>query len=163
MRVRTHEAMHNLSQALAKVVSGAFVLTLKDDVGAPHAIVVSFVQQVGFDPPRLVISLFKERDIVPILDNAGAFVLNVVADGEQGILRRFGDAPQEAARALAALGATACGNGYALPQAAAHLVCKVVHRVDISDHWLYIVDVNEGAAVEGRSPLVHTRRSGLRY
>jgi flavin reductase (DIM6/NTAB) family NADH-FMN oxidoreductase RutF len=161
--VRTHEAMQNLSQALAKVVGGAYVLTLRDESGAAHAIVLSFVQQVGFDPPRLVLSIFKERDILGPLDRAGAFVLNIVADGEQALLRRFSDAPREAGRVLAELGATVQGGGYVLPQAAAHLSCKLVHRVDISDHWLYIVDVSEGAAVEGRAPLVHTRRSGLRY
>ncbi len=153
----------NLSQALRQIVSGAYVLTLKDAQTGPQAILLSFVQQVGFDPPRIIVSIYKERPIVPALERTRGFVLNVCAEGDQSLLKRFFESPEAVAKALTELLASETGPGLILAPASAYLVCKVVERVDIGDHWLYIADVSEGATITGRTPLVHVRRSGLRY
>jgi flavin reductase (DIM6/NTAB) family NADH-FMN oxidoreductase RutF len=153
----------NLSHALTQITSGAFLLTISDAQNGPQGILLSFVQQVGFDPPRIVAAIHKERPIVPLLERIGAFVLNVCAESERGRLVRLGEGAAEVAKVLAEQGARQAGPGVVLESAAAHLVCKVSQRVDIGDHWLYIADAVEGAAVTGRTPLIHIRRSGLRY
>jgi flavin reductase (DIM6/NTAB) family NADH-FMN oxidoreductase RutF len=152
-----------LSHALARVTSGAFVLTLRDAQAGPQAIVLSFVQQVSLAPPRLVASIYKERAVVPALERNGAFVLNICADGEQALLQRLTDGAEEPARVLASLATRPVAEGLILQSASAYVVCRVAQRVDIGDHWLYIADVTDGAPLADRPPLVHVRRSGLKY
>lgn len=157
------ERMHRLSQALARIVSGAYVLTARDAAGRPHAIVLSFVQQVGLEPPRLVAAIHKERAILPVLEATRACVLNVCAEGDQALITRLVEAGDRLPQVLAEAGWCEVAGGWSLGTAAAWLSCRVAERVDIGDHWLYIADVVDGATMDGRSPLVHVRRSGLRY
>jgi len=159
----TPHSQESLSQGLAHIVSGCYVLTVRDAQTGPQAILVSFVQQVGLTPPRLVVAIHKERAIVPALDRAGAFVLNVCAQGDTLLRTKFTDPDLTPAAALRAVGAREVGPGLVLEPAAAHLVCGIAQRIDIGDHWLYIVDARDGAAVGGRAPFVHVRRSGLSY
>lgn len=159
----TPHGHESLSQALAHIVSGCYVLTVKDPQTGPQAILLSFVQQVGLTPPRIAIAIHKERSVVPALDRAGAFVLNVCAQGDTLLRTKFADPAVTPPAALRAVGAREVGPGLVLEPAAAHLVCGVAQRIDIGDHWLYIADARDGAAVGGRAPFVHVRRSGLSY
>lgn len=161
--MRAHEVLHNISQALSHMVSGAYVLTLRDETGRPRAILVSFVQQVGFEPPRVAIALYKEREIIAPLEARRAFVLNVLASGSEALVGRLAALAGEPGEALVAEGARDLDVGLTLAEACAYLVCRVDERVDMRDHWLYIADVVDGASVPGRRPLVHARASGLRY
>lgn len=157
------ESKHGLSQALSQIVAGAFLLTLKDGQSELRGIVLSFVQQVGLEPPRIVASVHKERPIVSAIERVRTFVLNVCAAGEQEAVRRLAEAAEDMPHLLRDLTAQDLDAGVVVQPAAAYLVCQVVERVDIGDHWLYIADVVDGATVTGRGPLVHVRRSGLRY
>ncbi len=152
-----------LAGALAQVVGGVYVLTLKDRQDGPQALVASFVQQVAFEPPRIVVSVSKKRQIVPALDRTRGFVLNVCAEGDPKFVLDFVEGAQRAGQALNGRRSRPVGPGFVLDSAAGHLVCSVLDRVDIGDHWLYIASVVDGAAAGDRRPLVHIRRSGLRY
>lgn len=161
--MRAHEILHNISQALSLVVSGAYVLTLRDETDRPRAILLSFVQQVGFEPPRVAIALYKQREIVAALETRRSFVLNVLGVGSEALVERLAALPGDPGEALVAEGARDMGVGLTLGEACGWLVCRVHERVDMGDHWLYIAEVVDGASVPGRRPLVHTRASGLRY
>ena len=163
MPTTASEQASGRSQALARILSGAYVLTLKHPDGGFQAVLLSFVQQVGLEPPRIIAALGKERPIVETLERAGRFVLNVCAEDARGLLARLVEASQDPMRVLRDVGGHELDAGWVVDSAAAYLVCKVVERVDIGDHWLYIADVDDGTAPEGRAPLVHIRRSGLRY
>jgi flavin reductase (DIM6/NTAB) family NADH-FMN oxidoreductase RutF len=152
-----------MSHALARIVSGCHVLTVNDPESGPEGVLLSFVQQVGFRPPRIMAAIEKERAVVPALERAGGFVLNICAQGDKILRGRFAEPADNRAKMFAELGSRPLGSGYVFEQAAAYLACRVVERVDIGDHWVYIADVHDGSAVEGRSPLVHVRRSGLDY
>ncbi len=152
-----------LSQALARITSGAFILTLRDGEAGPRAVVLSFVQQVSLAPPRIVVSIHKERSIIPALERTGTFVLNICADGEQALLQRLTDGAEEPGRVLAGQPTRSVAEGLVLESASAYLTCRVAQRVDIGDHWLYIAEVTDGAPLADRPPLVHVRRSGLKY
>jgi flavin reductase (DIM6/NTAB) family NADH-FMN oxidoreductase RutF len=153
----------SLSQALSHIVSGCYVLTLTSNEHGPQATVLSFVQQVAFDPPRIVVAIHKERALHAALQAERGFVLNVCAQGDDRLLTRFADHGGDLQALLDAVGARAWGAGLALAPAAAFLDCRVVDRVDTGDHWLYIADVRAGEVVTGRSPLFHVRKSGLGY
>ncbi len=126
------------------------------------AALVSFAQQVGMNPPRIVVSLAKERAVVTALEEAGRFVLNTCAQGDTELRTRFAES-RDVIKTFEELGAEERTAGYSLPQASAHLECTVAQRVDIGDHWLYIADVHDGEVSFDKSPLVHVRRSGLDY
>lgn len=161
--MRPHEILHNISQALSLVVSGVHVLTLRDDSDRPRAILLSLIQQVSFEPPRIAIALHKDRELAAVLAPGRAFVLNVLAADSAGMCEGLAALPGDPGEELAKRGARVVEAGLVLDEACGHLVCRVAERVDMCDHWLYIADVVDGAAVPGRRPLVHARASGLRY
>lgn len=160
-KMREHESQQRLADALAQIVAGAYVLTVNAD-GQPRAIVLSFVQQVGLDPPRLAVAVHKSRGVVEALVEGREFVLNVIADDGRAAIEKLASS-LDAGAALHALAAAPWGAGFALSEASARVACSVGRRVDIDDHWLYICEALSGESEEGRRPLVHSRRSGLRY
>lgn len=159
----SEDRRHGLSQALTQIPAGAYVLTLNDAESGPQAIVLSFVQQVGFNPPRIMASIYKERPILLSLERTQAFVLNVWSEGRQRDLSEMAESAAEFGKTRVQFGAQEWGPGFMLEAASACLACRVTQRVDIGDHWVYIADVDQGVCVAGRSPLVHVRRSGMRY
>lgn len=161
--MRPHEALHNLSQAMSLIVGGVYVLSLRAAAGDYRGIVLSFVQQVSFDPPRIAIALHKERTIVTALGDQASFVLGIVAADSATLADELASSPDDPAAVIQRYGAREVGPGLVPEQAAGFLVCQVQQRVDIGDHWLYIAQVLEGAAVPSRQPLLHVRSSGLRY
>lgn len=156
--------MSGFAEALAKIVSGCYVLTVPgDDVSPRAAVLVSFVQQVGFEPPRLVMAIRKGRSIVDRLAPGARCVLNICAAGDSTLLSRFAARPQEGEDPFRDLDQRQSSDGTILEAAAGHLACSIVARFDSGDHWLFLAEARDGQASPGRHPYVHVRRNGLSY
>ncbi len=152
-----------LVEALGAIGGGCFILTHDERPGKPRAILLSFVQQVGFQPPRIIAAIRKDRPIVAALERRQDFVLNVCAAGDDALLDRFANPNNYAEKWFEHVPARRVTAGWLLEGAAAYLVCSVKQRVDAGDHWLYIADVLDGARRGEIMPLVRVRSSGLDY
>ena len=151
------------AEALGRVVSGWFVMTVHDGPDHPLGMLLSFVQQVGFDPPRLVAAVKKDRALVPVLDREGRFVLNICAQDDKTLFARFAKPPEDRSTMFDGLEVEPVVEGIVLKASAAYLQCSVVEKVDSGDHWLYIAEVQGGATCGVRASYVHIRKSGLNY
>jgi len=152
-----------IADALARIVNGCYILTHRDAEGVDRGILLSFVQQIGFDPPRITVGIRKGRPTVEALERTRQFVLNVCAVGNDALVRRFAQPPADASQVFAGLDAETTPAGLQLKAASAHLTCQVHQRVDAGDHWLYIADVLDGSSTGDRAPFVNVRRHGLGY
>src|SRR5436305_135654 len=77
-----------LGQALGRVPSGLFVLTVRWD-GRETGMLASWVQQAGFEPPMLTVALKADGLVREWVERSGSFVLNQIATGQKMLLRHF--------------------------------------------------------------------------
>src|SRR5690606_39471251 len=77
------------ARALARIPSGLFVLCAgREPPGL--AMLVSFVQQVGFQPPAISVAPNKQRDrALALLRAERPFCLAVIGDGDRPRLARY--------------------------------------------------------------------------
>jgi flavin reductase (DIM6/NTAB) family NADH-FMN oxidoreductase RutF len=153
-----------LAQALGRVPSGLFILTMRRPT-CDTGLLVSWVQQAGFDPPMLTVALRRDRLAAEWLVPSGRFVLNQIAAGSKRLLRHFarGFAADEPAFDGLALGPPIAG-GPVLADALSYLDAEVVAHLEASDHRILLARVLGGAMLqEEAEPMLHVRHSGLHY
>jgi flavin reductase (DIM6/NTAB) family NADH-FMN oxidoreductase RutF len=152
-----------LAAALGRVPSGLFILTASRD-GAETGLLVSWVQQCSFTPPRVSIALQRGRPIGDWLTEGAVFVLNVLDDTQTDMIVHFGKGfdPGEQAFAELEVDRTA-GAAPVLSEALAFLECRVIARCPGGDHDLLIGEVQAGRLLGEGHPMVHVRKSGMHY
>jgi flavin reductase (DIM6/NTAB) family NADH-FMN oxidoreductase RutF len=153
----------SLAAALGRVPSGIFVLA------AGHgeretAMLASWVQQCSFDPPQVSVAVRRDREIHELLADGAAFTLNIVPIHATEFLKHFGKGfePGQPAFTGFAVERTPAG-GAVLTDALGYLDCRVAGRCDAGDHELLIARVVGGRLHSDDKPMVHIRKSGLRY
>jgi len=148
---------------LGRVPSGLFILTA---VHGPHetGMLVSWVQQCSFDPPRVSVALKPERQVSAWMRDGAAFTLNLIADDRKllGHFARGFDVGEPAFTGLSV--ERAAGEGPVLNDALGHLLCRVASRVSAGDHDLILATVVGGRMHQpDGKPATHVRKSGQRY
>lgn len=154
----------DLARALARIPSGLFVLTAGQSDPAV-ALLVSFVQQVGFDPPAVAFAVKKGRQhVLQRLRAERSFCLSVVAEGSKILLSHFAAGFDVGADPFVGVDIERACNGVPYPRAAcAHLACELVGEGDWTDHLLMCGHVVGGRAEGESKPWVHLRKNGLGY
>jgi flavin reductase (DIM6/NTAB) family NADH-FMN oxidoreductase RutF len=153
-----------VGKALGRVPSGVFVLTSGSGAGAV-AMLASWVQQAGFEPPAVSVAVAKERSVGPVLKERGAFVLSVVGEGDTGLMKKYarGVRPGEDPFAGMRTALTAGGATY-LADALAYLECEVLTICDYGgDHDVFVARVRDGRVLKDGASFVHLRGNGFHY
>ena len=159
---------HSLSQegamALGRLPSGLFILTASRQ-GQETGLLVSWVQQCSFHPPLITAALKRGRDVLAWLDPGAAFTLNLLGEGQTNFLSHFGKGFALDQPAFVGLGVERRpGEGPILSDAAGYLLCRVEARHPAGDHELFVASVEGGRLLQADAqPMVHVRKSGLRY
>ncbi len=153
-----------IGRGLARIPSGLYVLTAGRGDGAT-GMLASWVQQVGFEPPTLVVALKKGRPIEALVRSEGAFCLAVIDDGSKELMKHFARGFEPGQPAFTGVATAASVLGVPYPTAAhAHLVCRVRSIVDDwCDHAVLCAEVVAGDGRLDAAPLVHVRKNGFSY
>ncbi len=157
------EALKGLAGALGRVPSGLFILTVRhgaDETG----MLVSWVQQCSFEPPQVSFCVRGDRDVLAWLTPETPFTINILDEDQTDLLVHFGkgfDLGQPAFTGLEVQRPE--GAAPVLCDALAYLDCRVVSRHAVGDHALLIGRVVAGRVQGEGKPMVHVRKSGLRY
>jgi flavin reductase (DIM6/NTAB) family NADH-FMN oxidoreductase RutF len=93
------------------------------------------------------------------------FVLNVVGEGQKGLIKHFAQGFEPGKPAFEKLEITHCARGVPiLKDALAHMECEPVSHIDSGDHRIFLAKVVRGRVVEPHGkPMVHLRKSGSHY
>jgi flavin reductase (DIM6/NTAB) family NADH-FMN oxidoreductase RutF len=153
-----------IGRALARLPSGLFVLTAGRGAAAT-GMLVSWVQQVAFAPPALVVALRRGRPIEELVRAEREFCLAVLDEASRPLVAHFARGFERGEPAFTGLEMARSRNGLPYPAGAqAHLDCRVL---GVADDWGdHAVVCGEVVAGEGRAdalPLVHVRRNGFSY
>lgn len=153
-----------LNLALGRVPSGLFILTCRHG-GRSTGLLVSWVQQAGFEPPMLTVALRQDRYSTDWVAASGRFVLNQVAAGHKKLLRHFARGFEPGLPAFDGLEIRSeAEGGPVLNESLSYLEASLVDHIDSGDHRLFLARILAGAVFEpGLDPMVHVRHSGHHY
>lgn len=152
-----------ISQGLATIPSGVFVLAARHE-GETAAILASFVQQAGFEPPSVVVAVGRNRAVRRIIAESGHFVLSVMGNDSKASLKRFWKGVPEGADPFEGLSTR---NGTMdvpiLEDAIGYMECANRQIIDLGDHCLCIGEVTAGGRMGTDAPMVRIRNNGFEY
>jgi flavin reductase (DIM6/NTAB) family NADH-FMN oxidoreductase RutF len=154
----------DLGAALGRLPSGLFILTTTLG-GRDTGMLVSWVQQAGFDPPCVTVAVRRDRYIAEWIRQSGRFTLNQLAQGQRALIRHFARGFEPDADAFAGIAVRRSeAGGLVLADALAFLDVEVIGSIDSGDHRVFVGRVMGGAVIhpEGE-PSVHLRRTGFHY
>jgi flavin reductase (DIM6/NTAB) family NADH-FMN oxidoreductase RutF len=130
--------------ALRMIPYGLYVITAEAKDGRVAAATVNWVTQASFQPPLVAVAVKVDSSAYEIVKSAGAFALNVLAKGQNGLAFTF-------FKSLARDGNTIGGEAFRqgktgspiLARAAAYVECSVVGGLEKGDHSLFLGEVVE--------------------
>jgi flavin reductase (DIM6/NTAB) family NADH-FMN oxidoreductase RutF len=146
-------------EIMARFPTGVAVVTaLAGD--EPRGLTVSSLCSVSLTPPLVIICVDKTSNTLPALRGAGAFTINFLAHGRGEVARRFASKSETKFEGLAwTPPAIPEGGPVLVEDSAAFAVCVTRQAFEAGDHWVFLGEVLEGGAIEGRDPLVYHRRA----
>lgn len=150
------------ARALGLIPSGFYAMTSAYD-GERSAVLVSWVQQCGFDPPMVAVSSPKGRPIAPLVRDSHSFALCQFRRDDAFLLRTLSRDDVDPCEVLDPVRWERLATGSpCLPRAIAALDCEVVRHIDLDgDHELYIGLIVGGKVYdESAAPMVHPAFNG---
>ena len=151
-----------LAQAIGRIPSGLFVLTAAHE-DRRAGMLVSWVQQLCFEPPMISVAVGKGRPIMPLISESRRFGLCQLAEDDKLLLRKFAggiDADDDPFLGLELAGASVP----ILSSSMSYLECDLACHLDVEgDHDLFVGQVHAGRVNRNSEPKVHIRRNGMRY
>lgn len=140
---------------LGRFASGVTVLTALDDAGRDHGMTVSAFCSLSLDPPLVLACIDRSAGMHDLFADGAAFVVNVLAAGQEALSRRF--AAGDPSDRFAGVGYERTAGGAArLDGVLAWLECRVAARHPGGDHTVVVGAVEEAGVREAR-PLLYYR------
>ena len=155
----------DLDKALGRISGGLYIITAKKG-DVKSAMLASWVTQASFKPLGLTIAVAKDRAIESLMHVNDRFVLNVLEEGNyQGLMKHFLKRFPPGADRFAGVKTQPAENGSPiLTDALAYIECKVMSRMELSDHWVVYATVDAGRVSKSEAlTAVHHRKVGNHY
>jgi len=137
---------------LGAFATGVAVATARDADGNPAGMTASAIASVSLLPPLLLVCVWEEADFHATIATAEHFGLNILAEDQEALSRRFSvDHPDR----FAGSAWRAHGTGVPLlADTAGFIVCARHAAYPAGDHTIFLGRVLDGA-VSDRPPLLH--------
>lgn len=150
-------------KALGAIPSGLFILTLRYQ-DQETGLLLSWVQQCGFDPPLITLALRQDRFQARWLAAGAAATLHLLRENDQTLLKHFAKGFAQGEAAFDGLTVRhRKGQAPILEAALAYLDLKLAQQVQVGDHDLFVCRILDGHTLHSAKPWVHLRRNGLSY
>ncbi len=138
-----------LREPLRKITNGFYILTTRKDQEEMStrdkdylaAGTVSWVSQVSFEPPMVMVAIMQQTDLHETVEKSRIFALNILSKAQKEMIPEFARETQidQAQKTL---------NGHAyenkktgapiLKEVPAYLECEVTDQITTGDHAIYI-------------------------
>jgi flavin reductase (DIM6/NTAB) family NADH-FMN oxidoreductase RutF len=153
----------DFSEILAKIPYGVSVVTMgRGGAKVENGLTVSWMSQVSFNPPMLMVAVDKLHYSLDLLRSTKNFCVNLLGEDQGTLAGRFARQAMTGDDKLADVAQRPASSGAAiLTDAVAYFDCEVTSMVETGDHVLVVGRVEDAAVLKDRSPM--TSASGLRY
>jgi len=134
--------------------TGVTVIAAAPD-GVPVGMAVGSFSSVSLDPPLVAFFAGKGSSSWPKIEAAGSFCVNILAEGQEAICRRFASKEEDK---FAGLGWTTTGSGSPLiGDVLAWIDCDIDSVTEAGDHWCVMGRVRDLGVGADDGPLVFFR------
>lgn len=152
----------NFKNAMAQWASGVTVVT-STHAGGHVGITASSFSSVSLTPPRILICVAKKLFTHGIIEQSGAFAVNILGAQHLEWGMRFAGMFPEMEDRFAGIEYTTKVTGCAiLPGVPGWLDCRLAHAYDGGDHTIFVGDVVEAGAESAADPILYFNRSWRR-
>jgi flavin reductase (DIM6/NTAB) family NADH-FMN oxidoreductase RutF len=154
-----------LASALGKLVSGLYIISLKDG-DREAGFLASWVQQAGFNPPMITVAFNKERAAhFTLLTGSGNLVVNIMSKENGKTMSRFFKPAPETGSIFDELDTFTGQTGVPiLKDSLGYLECRYKSEIMSGDHIIALLEVvNGGMNNPNLEPSVHIRKDGFTY
>lgn len=152
---RRELAAEQFRLACAQFATGIAIASTIDDAGQPHGMTVNSFTSVSMNPPQILICVDITAGLLPIFTKGGYFGLSFLAEHQQDLSSRF------ARRGQNRFESTPWIVGHTgvplIPNALAHLECRIDQTIHSGDHAILISRVLAADISSGR-PLLYFER-----
>lgn len=139
-------------RALRCFPSGVTVVTCRDAEGLPRGMTVSAFTSVSLEPPLVLVCIDRRASIHNLLVPGGHFAVNILAEGQADVSRRF--ATNEAERFHGVSHFPGVTSAPVLAETLAALDCLITDAYPGGDHTIVVGRV-EATEVNPGAPLVY--------
>jgi flavin reductase (DIM6/NTAB) family NADH-FMN oxidoreductase RutF len=153
----------DFSDVLAKIPYGVSVVTLgRGGAKVENGLTISWMSQVSFNPPMLMIAVDKLHYSVDLLRSTKNFCVNLLGDDQLQLAGRFAKQATTGEDKLADVAQRPADSGAAiLTDSVAYFDCELANLVEVGDHLIVVGTIEDAAILKDRAPL--TSAAGLRY
>ena len=143
--------LKELRRVMGHFATGVTVVTTKDGADAPFGLTANAFASLSLQPPLVLVCVDKDAHCYSCFEGSKIFAVNVLAEGQEEISRRFAT---KGAEKFNGIPWHKGESGVALLDGAiSHIECKVVSSYDGGDHTIYVGEVLR-AATAGERPLI---------
>ena len=156
--------LKDIGHVLACIPQSIYVMTAEHEQ-RQRGVMVSWVQQAGFDPPMVLVALRKGNDIVPLIHDSRCFALSQIVEDDRLAWKKFSHRPADDDNPLDAFEIERRVTGAPiLKRAAAFMDCTLIRHLDIDgDHDLYVGLIRDGQVYDAESITIRLRNDGFAY
>lgn len=141
-------------RTLGCFATGVTVITVLDGEGKPRGLTANAFSSLSLDPPQILVCIDHRADTFPVISQAKAFVVNVLAEEQREISQRFAGKGENKFEGVAHHPG---GNGApVLEGAIAVIECQVEQKHEAGDHTVFIGAVDRVEHAQGK-PLLFFR------
>src|SRR5207247_1853390 len=144
--------------ALRKVMgcfaTGVTVITTRDQSGKPYGLTANAVTSLSLTPPLLLICVDRKAETYPHFFDSKTFVLNILAEDQEAVSRRFATTGGSKFRGLEFEPGRLDQRILAGPFG--HVECRIIDTLEGGDHVIHLGQV-EHAEAGGGGPLLVLR------
>lgn len=141
-------------QVLGHFPTGVTVITAVDD-GVPVGMAVGSFSSVSLDPPLVAFFAGNSSTSWPKIQKSGAFCVNILAEDQEGVSRRFSSKEEDK---FAGLGWGHAGSGAPLLHGVlAWIDCDIESVIEAGDHVCVMGRVRELEVAHDGAPLIFFR------
>ncbi|MFH1809084.1 MAG: flavin reductase family protein [Pseudomonadota bacterium] len=151
----------SIHKALESIPYGVSVVTVGRG-GVENALTVSWMSQVSFDPPCLMIAVDSLHYSVEFLESTRNFTVNLLAEGQTAVAAHFARPSTTEQDKLDKVETREAESGAAiLTEAVAYFDCEILQTHKVGGHTLFIGKIIDADVLHAVPPL--TTASGIRY
>lgn len=149
---------NELRRVMGHFATGVAVITTLSDKGELHGLTANAFTSLSLAPPLCLVCVDKKADSYPCFEQSRVFTINILADGQEEISRRFAVSGGNKFEGVAyRLGAN---RAPILDRVLSYLECSVKAAYEGGDHTIYVGEIEQAETREGKPLLFY--RGGYR-
>ncbi|KLN59338.1 flavin reductase [Kiloniella spongiae] len=141
-------------KVLGNFTTGVTVVTTRDKSGIPHGLTANSFSSVSLEPPLILFCIDKRSNCLPAFNEADAFAINILTDGQKDISDRFAFSEER----WEGVKTRSLETGVPILEGClANLDCTVHAQYDAGDHIIIVGKVEDTLIQNEGDPLLYFR------